>query len=129
MPWSELFFERSFDRPLERQAAGEFALPLKMVRIGPSASNKQPWRIVKIGEAWHFYLRRTPGYPSPVFNLLLNLADLQRVDMGIAMCHFDLTAKHLGLEGDWGVNDPGIALLNEHTEYIVSWLSPDGPHV
>jgi nitroreductase len=122
MPWSELFFEGSFDQPLERQEAGEFALPLLMVRIGPSASNKQPWRIVKIGEAWHFYLRRTPGYPSPVFNLLLSLADLQRVDMGIAMCHFDLTAKHLGLEGDWGVNDPGIALLDEHTEYSISWI-------
>lgn len=123
MTWSELFFERSFDQPLERQAAGEFALPLKMVRIGPSASNKQPWRIVKIDDAWHFYLRRTPGYPSPVFNLLLGLADLQRVDIGIAMCHFELTAKHLGLEGDWALDDPGIALLDKHTEYVISWLS------
>jgi len=121
--WNELFFEASFDQPLERQAAGKFALPLLMVRIGPSASNKQPWRIVKSGDAWHFYLRRTPGYPSPVFNLLLSLADLQRVDIGIAMCHFALTAKHLGLEGDWSVDDPGIALLDEHTEYMVTWFS------
>ena len=89
IPWEALFFEGSFDQPLERQDAGDFAFPLLMVRIGPSASNKQPWRIVKIGGAWHFYLRRTPGYPSPVFNLLLGLADLQRLDMGIAMCHFE----------------------------------------
>lgn len=122
IPWEALFFEGSFDQPLERQDAGDFAFPLLMVRIGPSASNKQPWRIVKIGGAWHFYLRRTPGYPSPVFNLLLGLADLQRLDMGIAMCHFGLTAKHLGLEGDWAVDDPGIALLDEHTEYSISWI-------
>ncbi len=122
MAWSELFFKRSFGQSLEQQAAGEFALPLKMVRIGPSASNKQPWRIVKIDDAWHFYLRRTPGYPSPIFNLLLSLADLQRVDIGIAMCHFDLTAKHLGLKGKWAVDDPGIALLDEHTEYSISWI-------
>ncbi len=122
MAWSELFFEAGFDRLLDQEKADEFALPLNMVRIGPSASNKQPWRIVKIDDAWHFYLRRTPGYPSPVFNLLLGLADLQRVDMGIAMCHFDLTAQQLGLEGDWVVNDPGIELLDEHTEYTATWV-------
>ena len=34
---------------------------LEMVRIAPSASNKQPWRVVRDGPAWHFYCQRTPG--------------------------------------------------------------------
>ena len=35
---------------------------LEMVRRGPSASNKQPWRVVRAGERWHLYLQRTRGY-------------------------------------------------------------------
>jgi len=60
-----------------------------MVRIAPSASNKQPWRIVKIEGAWHFFLERTKGYGDGIIFKLLKLADIQRLDMGIAMCHFE----------------------------------------
>jgi hypothetical protein len=38
--------------------------------------------------------------------------------MGIAMCHFDLSAKELGLNGDWNVNDPQIK--SDGMEYVVS---------
>ncbi len=48
--WENLFFEEKFDTALTSQAAGAYAEVLEMVRIGPSASNKQPWRIVKEGE-------------------------------------------------------------------------------
>jgi len=52
---------------------------------------------------------------------ILRLADLQRVDMGIAMCHFELTARSLGLHGQWTVEDPKLKIA-EGTEYTVSWI-------
>lgn len=123
LAWETLFFESAFHKPLPHSAeAGNYALALEMVRLAPSASNKQPWRVVKNGTQWHFYCQRTPGYGqgSWYFNLL-RLADLQRLDIGIAMCHFDLTVQQLGLPGDWSVSDPGLELLDEKTLYIATW--------
>ena len=128
LPWGSLFYQGQFGIPMSAEAAGPYARPLEMVRLAPSASNKQPWRIVKVGHAWHFYLRRTPNYGpgSLVFNLM-KLADLQRVDMGIAMCHFELTARELGLEGRWAQMNPGLespdsAAPGAGLEYGISWV-------
>jgi len=121
LPWRKLFFAEKFGVPLGRDAAGEYAIPLEMVRLGPSASNRQPWRVIKDGRKWHFYLRRTPGYPHRVFDLLLRMTDLQRVDMGIAMSHFALTARELALNGTWKMTEPDIEKSDELTEYVVSW--------
>ena len=93
-----------------------------MVRLGPSASNKQPWRILRIGRSWHFYLQRTPNYREGFLYRMFTQADLQRIDMGIAMCHFELTARELGLPGMWVNTNPGIDKLDDLTEYIVSWV-------
>jgi len=86
------------------------------VRIAPSASNQQPWRIIrdKSGKNFHFYLKRTKGY-----NKLFQGISLQNIDMGIAMCHFELTAKEAGLKGNWNIENNGPA--TEGLEYIVSW--------
>jgi nitroreductase len=122
LPWETLFFEDKFGRSISTDSAGVFALPLEMVRLGPSASNKQPWRIIYEGGAWHFYLERTPGYgaPSPLFKMM-RLADLQRVDIGIAMCHFDLTARQLGLLGNWVFHEPVIEKTGDQCEYVMTW--------
>lgn len=121
--WERLFFTEKFGTVLSCQAAGAYALPLEMVRLAPSASNKQPWRIVRQGECWHFYLRRTPGYREALLNRLFTQADLQRIDMGIAMCHFELTAREMGLEGRWVKCDPGFELPDELIEYSATWQS------
>jgi nitroreductase len=121
--WNKLFFDRQFGLPLAPEDTGQYAIPLEMVRLGPSASNKQPWRIVRDDCAWHFYLGRTPGYREGFFQVLLNLVDLQRMDMGIAMCHFELTAREAGLQGEWVVEEPEIEKPDELTEYTVSWVS------
>jgi hypothetical protein len=92
------------------------------VRIAPSASNKQPWRVVKDGQYWHFYLQRTPGYRRDPLKILLDLCDLQRLDMGIALCHFELTARELGLAGHWAFDAPSIPIPGPRTEYIASWV-------
>ncbi|MBN2147569.1 MAG: nitroreductase family protein [Anaerolineales bacterium] len=121
-PWGQLFSAQGFDKPLALEEAGTYATPLEMVRLGPSASNKQPWRIIKDGNAWHFYLCRTEGYREGFFQRLLAVADLQRVDMGIALCHFELTARDLGLHGEWVVAEPGIVKPDALTEYTASWV-------
>ncbi|MBN1661174.1 MAG: nitroreductase family protein [Anaerolineae bacterium] len=121
LPWGNLFFEDEFGTPLSQEGAGVYAGPLEMVRLGPSASNKQPWRVVRQGPAWHFYVQRTPGYGGGIAGLFTS-GDLQRVDMGIAMAHFELTAREEGLDGQWLVADPGLAGPDRHTGYIASWM-------
>jgi nitroreductase len=121
LPWKKLFFESNFDRPLTPEESGDFSSVLEMVRLAPSASNRQPWRVVRLGNRMHFYLRRTPGYRESPLVRWTTVADLQRIDMGIAMSHFELTARELGLVGNWQVSDPKLELPDEHTEYIVSW--------
>jgi hypothetical protein len=123
LPWDALFFEERFGNPLTREAAGDYALPLEGVRLGPSASNKQPWRIVKDDDAWHFYMQRTPGYRNQWGARLLRVEDLQRVDMGIVMSHFELVAAERGLTGHWTASEPGIRRPDDLTEYTVTWLS------
>jgi hypothetical protein len=107
----------SFSSPLHEDTSGPFALPLEMVRLAPSASNRQPWRVVMNEKGFHLYLARTFGYGA-----LFRDIDLQRIDMGIAMFHFERTALELGLKGSWHVQDPGISPLPSSTEYVVSWV-------
>ncbi len=122
LPPDELFFAGEFDEPLGGERADAYAGALEAVRMGPSATNKQPWRIVRRGDDWHFCLLRTKGYGkgSPWFKLL-RIADLQRVDLGIAMCHFALVARESGLDGRWVIEDPGLALPAQGIEYTATW--------
>jgi nitroreductase len=123
LPWERLFFDGEFGQPLTPEAAGAFAELLEMVRLGPSASNKQPWRVLRDGEAMHFFLRRTPGYRDSSIKRVMRIADMQRIDMGIAMSHFHLTAEELDLPGRWVVQEPGIKKPDELTGYTASWVT------
>jgi len=120
--WDKLFFINNFDTPLI-QTGADYEMPLEMVRLGPSASNRQPWRIIKEQEhhIFHFYLQRTKNYNRNI--RLLKLADLQRIDMGIAMCHFELSMQSINFSGQWKDVDPKLPVLPESTEYIISWVS------
>jgi len=120
LPWEQLFFDGGWCTLLARENAGSYAEPLEMVRLAPSASNKQPWRIVRDDGGWHFYIQRSTGYRNPVTKLA-KIVDLQRVDLGIALCHFELVASELGLAGTWQVHEPGIEKPSGLTEYVVSW--------
>lgn len=120
-PWERMFWENEFGNPLSKTKAGKYAVALEMVRLGPSASNKQPWQIVRIGTEWHFYIRRTEGYRLGAINKSLKIADLQRADMGIAMCHFELTCRELGLSGKWTQSNPNLEVQSQLVEYVVTW--------
>lgn len=120
LPTDALFFDGDLGRPLAPDAAGPFADALDAVRRAPSASNRQPWRLVRDGSSWHFFLARTPGYGrESLLGRFLHLADLQRVDLGIAMCHFDLAARERGQPGAWSVEEP--AIRGEGCAYVATW--------
>jgi nitroreductase len=122
-PWERLFFDGRFGVPLNPQTLDGYQQILEMVRWSPSASNRQPWRIIKQGNKWHFYLQRTPGYRESPLVKYTTVADLQRIDMGIAMNHFELMTRELGLQGGWVVEEPSLEIPDEYTEYTVSWIS------
>lgn len=114
-PWTELFFKEDSKTPLTEKEAGEFNQVLEAVRIGPSASNRQPWRIIREGiEKYHLYLEE-----NKIYNRMMGKIRIQNIDMGIAMCHFELAARELGLPGSWrvGLQDPGKSSM----QYLASW--------
>ncbi|MGO9311020.1 MAG: nitroreductase family protein [Spirochaetia bacterium] len=119
--WEIFFHDGEFGAALSPEAAGPYASPLEMARWAPSASNRQPVRIVRSGASWHFYIQRTPGYLPRFARTLTGIEDLQRVDSGIAMCHFELTAREQGLSGQWVVRPPSIRLPDALTEYSATW--------
>ena len=121
LKWEQLFSNVMLEEPLYRNEVGPYARVLEMVRVAPSASNKQPWRIVRNGDFWRFYLRRTAGYYEDPLKRILDVCDMQRLDMGIAMCHFELTAREMGLKGEWIVEKDLDPYPIQNTEYIVSW--------
>lgn len=100
---SELFYEKDFATPLK--AASPL---LEAVRWAPSAANMQPCRVVKEGDNYHFYEKHTMGYTPTVS------WDVQKIDLGIAVCHFMTAAG-----GRFAVKDPGIA-CGADTEYIAT---------
>jgi len=124
LPSERLFFDGDPDSPLDISQVGDLAQVLEVVRWAPSASNKQPWRLVRSGDAWHFFLERTSNPRKRGAHSLIKMEDVQRVDMGIAMCHFDLAAREVGMDGHWSFEtpeDPG--LWADKWEYTASWVA------
>ena len=109
-PFDQLFFEGDFDHPLSQ--ANPYAKALEMARWAPPAANGQPWRAVVDGDSVHFYEAKTMK-DSP-------LGDIQKVDVGIALAHFDMTLEEEDVKGSYSFSDPGIA-APENTHYIVTY--------
>ncbi|UCH15592.1 MAG: nitroreductase family protein [Bacteroidales bacterium] len=112
--WDRLFFIKDFNNPLTRDDAGKYSEPLEMLRLAPSSGNTQPWRIVKDSDSniFHFY--------KQVISFHYELKKLHNIDIGIAMCHFDMVAGNHNLHGSWKELNPGIK-TPANTEYIISW--------
>ena len=113
--FEKLFFEGDFRHSMERRTAGPWGEVLELVRLAPSALNKQPWRIVRDGAQFHFF-KAGAG----------KAADIHDVDMGIALCHFHLGAMEKGMKGEFlrmrrkeilpGVEAP------KGMRYVTSWV-------
>ena len=87
-----------------------------MVRLAPSSGNSQPWRVIKKKgrPVWHFFLQK-------VRNIYFK-AGLHHIDLGIAMCHFELAARELDVSGQWRHSPPGNANIPADTYYTMSWI-------
>ena len=109
-PFDQLFFEDYFNHPLPQ--TNPYAKALEMARWAPSAGNGQPWRAVVDGDSVHFYEAKTMK-DSP-------LGDIQKVDVGIALAHFEMTLEEEGVKGSYSFSDPGIA-APKNTHYIVTF--------
>ena len=118
LDFSELFFDGDPSRPLAPEAAGDLAGPLEAVRLAPSAVNKQPWRAVAAGGQVHFYVKHGKGFINA------STGDLQKIDLGIGLCHFALAAREAGLSLRFSPADPGLRLPGD-MEYIASYV-PEG---
>ena len=118
---SEIFFQSAPSGALEpMKDAGAWAEVLEAVRVGPSASNKQPWRLVldrRGGEALHLVMHEDERY-----NNMLGDVKLQELDMGIAMRHVEVAAAELGLRGAWKRLDAGPVILERPRRYIASFV-------
>ena len=109
LPFDQLFFVGK-----ELRHVGEnhrYISYLEDIQLAPSASNKQPWRVVVIDDIFHFYIKRTDGYGN-----ILKM-DIQAIDIGIALSHLVLSLKEDGQCGEYIVRKP---LELEGTEYIMS---------
>lgn len=109
-PASELFFKEHFDAPLT--TTDEI---LEGIRLGPSASNKQPWRVVVDKGCYHFYLAQDKRYEKAFpFNI-------QLLDIGIAMYHLDYVCHDLGITGKWFKKAPEIKTPKDNYRYIITF--------
>ena len=102
----ELFFGNGFGEPLHTDDP-TIMNALEAVRLAPSAVNKQPWRIVRCGNAYHFYEKKNLAGGGAAW-------DVQKVDLGIAICHFMSVAG-----GVLSVAEPDIS-VGKDTEYIAT---------
>lgn len=112
-PWKELFFHKDFNTPLTIEEAGPYAHVLHMVRLAPSASNKQPWRILKSHKTYDFYNVNAPTSSNKKQKFMMSFND-----MGIAKAHFDYVANEKGLKGQWLKKDD---IKDEPFTYVCSW--------
>ncbi|MCR5417031.1 MAG: hypothetical protein K6E79_09570 [Pseudobutyrivibrio sp.] len=114
--FAELFFKDNFETSLAEDEAKELGIDtaLEAVRLAPSAVNKQPWRVVITKDGAHFYEKKSRGYDNGTY-------DLQKIDMGIALYHFERECKESNKSVEYKVCDPGISLL-ENMDYIGSYM-------
>lgn len=112
--FGSIFYDGLAGRPLSKEGGGLWTAALEAVQAGPSASNKQPWRVIKADSSFHFCL----DY-DPLYNRAFKDFAIQKVDMGIALCHFELSAKELGLSGTWQRLEP--APDSSKLLYMMSW--------
>ncbi len=110
-PAEALFFAGKPDTPLVGPLPEPVAEALELVRWAPAAVNKQPWRILAAGNAYHFYEKQDKGFVREA------TGDLQKVDLGIALCHFMLGPEARQLAPVFSLQDPGL------------WQAPDVTYI
>ncbi len=117
LPAEKLFFDGAWDVGLPPEKQAGIAELIEMVRWAPSAVNRQPWRIIVSDRDCHFYEKRDRGYAGE------KTGDLQKIDVGIALCHFVMGLEERGEAPDVAIADPGLA-VPAGAEYIATVRRP-----
>ena len=115
-PWENIFFKNNFSTPLTKEEAGAYRIPLEMLRLAPSATNAQPWRVIKEKNMYHFYESHKSGISTEEISI-------KRVDLGIAINHFHLTVLDNSLNGKFEKIESKKLENNNELSYIISWIS------
>ncbi len=113
MPAEKIFFDGTWGAGLPAEKQAEIADLIEMVRWAPSAVNKQPWRIIVSDRGYHFYEKRDKGYIGE------KTGDLQKIDVGIALCHFAAGLEEQGVKPLVVLDDPGLS-VPEDAGYIAT---------
>ena len=114
-PMDRLFFENTCQTPLRLSKDSQLYQLFENVRLAPSASNKQPWRIIKQDRLLHFFLDRDKLYSKLIPNV-----DLQRIDIGVALYHFEMSAQEAGVHISRETHAKPLH-VPRHFEHIISY--------
>ncbi|MEN6618019.1 MAG: nitroreductase family protein [Rikenellaceae bacterium] len=128
LPWDKIFFDYQSKFPLTPQTIKDYSESLEMVRLAPSSSNTQPWRIYFDQPANEFHFFKKPK------NRIYESMGMHELDLGIAMAHFELTSQNNGLPGSWichtagEIKDDSVTAENQaqvpfadDLQYMISW--------
>jgi nitroreductase len=113
--WDKMFFYYKLKTPLTTESVKKYSDSLEMLRLAPSSGNTQPWRVFfdETMNEFHFYKK--------VISKRYELTGVHDIDMGIALCHFELTSLQNGLSGRWlkhaGENVDPV----DDLQYIKTW--------
>ncbi|WOO37105.1 nitroreductase family protein [Anaerocolumna sp. AGMB13020] len=113
-PWEEIFFMNSFENPLSKEEANEYVNPLELLRLAPSATNAQPWRVVKKQGFYHFF-------ETHKSNTKEDEIMIKKVDLGIGISHFHQVALERGLAGNFEKLTDLKLQVPDNTNYVISW--------
>ena len=112
--WDKLFFLDDFTKVLTKADAGIYEDALEMLRLAPSATNSQPWAVVKEGNKFHFFC----NYKNTLND---DVKKIKHIDIGIALSHFHQTAMSKGLNGNLQVEDIGFS-IPDNMHYVLSYV-------
>lgn len=96
--WEDIFYLDNFSENLSKERAGEYALPLELFRLAPSATNAQPWAVVRQENVFHFF----NNYKNNIDN---GVRRIKHLDLGIGLAHFHQSAMSKGLDGEFAIRN------------------------
>ena len=109
MDFDELFFLGDFNTKIVDK---DVRYILELVRLAPSASNKQPWRVMMDDrQAMHFYIERTPNYGRNKLGI-----DVQWLDIGICLSHYEIASGKIKFFNE----KPDVNMISKYSEYVIS---------
>ncbi len=105
-PFGNLFFAEDGKTSLVYEQSNPLLEALEMIRLAPSSMNKQPWRVVQVGNRFHFYKS--------------SKKEVYDIDMGIALSHLVMTLESYGISGEF-ISKPNSILNN----YCMTWVQKE----